>query len=59
MTMEHGVLIAPATPEERQMASLYIQVCRQYNIDLNRADEMEKEFVLARVKYLMQNKQAV
>ena len=59
MIKESGVLIAPATPEEREMASLYIQVCRKYNIDLNHADEMEKEFVLARVNYLLSQKQAV
>lgn len=59
MTLETGILCAPTTPEEQQKASLFIQVCRKYNIDINHADEMEKEFVLARVNYLLSQKQAV
>ena len=57
--MENGVLFASMTEEEQRYATLYLQVCRKYGIDPVKADEMEKDFLKKRVKYLLKEQVAV
>lgn len=56
---ESGVLVEKMSPEEQKYVSLYLQVCKKYNINLEGADQMELDFVKARTDYLLKEQIAI
>lgn len=52
---ENGVLITPMSEEDQRYTKIFFETCKKYNINFAKADEMERNFVMERTEYLLQN----